>query len=147
MAVIRLESEHPSVAFRDCNHCRKYLYNEVPSRDAGKPILARGTNEPVPRPPRSLPMCEREDGCPKGHWKKPITKLSQRDHEFVVLVRASMATGGAVLTQAERLDALFTHALAHIATLLNAIDRGRAAATTGMAVGGMIRSATTKGQP
>lgn len=143
MAVIRLETQHPSVAFRDCNDCRKHLYNET-GPDAGKPILARGTKLPVLRDKRSPPMCEL-DGCPKGHWSKPNNKLTERDHEFVVLVRASMATGGSVLTAAERCDPLFTHALAHVATLLSAIDRGHAAATTGMAIGGMIR-ATTKGQ-
>lgn len=140
--MVRLEAERPDVAFRDCRHCRKYLYNEAPNKDAGKPITTRD-GQLIPRTERTPPMCER-DGCPKGHWKQPITNITQRDHEFVVLVRAAMATGGTVLTQAERRDPLFTHALAHVANLLTAIDRGQAATTTGMAVGGMIRAATSK---
>ena len=26
--MLRLELEHPKVAFRDCGHCRKYYYDE-----------------------------------------------------------------------------------------------------------------------
>lgn len=50
------------------------------------------------------PPCEKpHQGCPKGHWSKPI-ELRAGDRRLVELYEASVATGGAILTEAERRD-------------------------------------------
>ncbi|WP_417386929.1 hypothetical protein [Gimesia sp.] len=50
---------HPEVAFRDCDHCQDYLYDET----TGKVKMFHG--EPVERLP-SVPAPCRCKGCPKG---------------------------------------------------------------------------------
>jgi hypothetical protein len=58
--------DHPQVAFRDCNHCKAWMYDE----DTGALFKAAGTNEPVARinGPDGLPLtpCRTKKGCPKG---------------------------------------------------------------------------------
>ncbi|WP_144979981.1 hypothetical protein [Gimesia aquarii] len=55
---------HPAVAFRDCNHCLKYIYDEK----TGKPRERHGEYferlQTVPAP------CQR-GGCPKGTPENP----------------------------------------------------------------------------
>lgn len=54
--------QHPEVAFRDCAHCKAWIYDE----DTGLQFKAKGTDLPVPRPKGVKTKCETKDGCPKG---------------------------------------------------------------------------------
>lgn len=51
--------EHPEVAFRDCDHCKAFMYNHA----EGTVMLGRD-GQPMPRPPRSKPPCEHTAGRP-----------------------------------------------------------------------------------
>lgn len=51
---------HPQVAFRDCQHCQAFLYDE----QTGKPNDRRGL--PIARPDTIPPPCRTSTGCPKG---------------------------------------------------------------------------------
>jgi hypothetical protein len=56
---------HPEIAFRDCEHCKKWWYDEK----TGEIHKKNGRELPRPTPP----PCESNVGCPKGHWKNQKT--------------------------------------------------------------------------
>lgn len=56
---------HPEVAFRDCEHCKKYSYDE----DTGAVRLFHG--QPLPRDAAEKPPCRTSIGCPKGTPENP----------------------------------------------------------------------------
>lgn len=59
---------------------------------------------PVLRTEVLKPPCEKSHiGCAKGHWSKPI-QLTAGDRKLIDLFEASMASGGSMLTEAERKD-------------------------------------------
>lgn len=78
--------EHPAVAYRDCDHCRKWLYDEK----TGK-VLTRGGVD-VER--GSLPPpCEiKAVGCAKGHYDNPNT-LSARNYMAYIHYKECKAVG------------------------------------------------------
>lgn len=51
---------HPEVAFRDCQDCMRFVYDER----TGKKIERR--DKPVVRHPKCPPPCRLSVGCPKG---------------------------------------------------------------------------------
>lgn len=89
---------HPEVAFRSCDDCRKWYYDE----ETGEPRVSVRTGERLERLKESTLLCVM-DKCPKGHYSKPI-ELSEADRQVVDLYRAAKATGGAVLNEEERRD-------------------------------------------
>lgn len=98
---------HPKVAYRDCDHCRAWQYDEA----TGKVEIGRD-GKPVPRRGR-LP-CEASIECPKGHWTAPKGRRLTKQEEWAVsLYHSAKATGGAVMSPDERscnvLALLFSH--------------------------------------
>lgn len=71
---VAIRLTNPSVAARDCSHCRKFCYDEKTGeqqfRDAAK-------TKPIERG-KAPPPCELSIGCPKGHWSDPKT-LSEKN--------------------------------------------------------------------
>ena len=60
---------HPQVAFRDCAHCQRFVYDE----ETGQPqTINRGTML-VPRNQHNPPPCRLERGCAKGTPEQPVT--------------------------------------------------------------------------
>jgi hypothetical protein len=55
-----LNLRHPQVARRDCNHCKKWWYDD----DTGK-VVQRG-GKPLLRPLGTVTACQTREGCPKG---------------------------------------------------------------------------------
>ena len=51
---------HPEVAYRDCEHCQLYTYDE----DSGLPVLHNG--QPLRRDRAERPPCRTKTGCFKG---------------------------------------------------------------------------------
>ncbi len=72
---VRLALLHPTVAFRSCEHCLRFFYDEKtgktedsrrPGPNGEKVPRERGSNEPAPcRNPNN------PDGCPKGTPENP----------------------------------------------------------------------------
>ncbi|HSG68913.1 MAG TPA: hypothetical protein VLA12_00785 [Planctomycetaceae bacterium] len=60
------------VAYRDCEHCRHWLYDE----ETGK--IHRKNDKDVPRGNIPTPCDDPKQGCPKGHYDKQKT-LSVRN--------------------------------------------------------------------
>lgn len=99
------------LGYRPCRSCRLWLWDEA----TGERELDR-SGFPVSRPPAAKTLCEikrqRElsrpgdsssEGCPKGHWSdRP--DLLDGEEAYIDLYRSAQATGGACLTDAERLD-------------------------------------------
>ena len=102
---MRFENECPQLAARDCQHCRKYFYDEK----TGEPRKSRGKLLERIKPP----PCETDDGCKKGHWKNQ-KKVHVRDYALLNLYEAARATGGANLNERERSDGLCMHLLAKV---------------------------------
>jgi hypothetical protein len=67
-----LEREHPLVAFRDCESCKKWLYDEK----TGMIHTRNGVNSPRGNVP--TPCDEPKLGCHKGHYDKQMV-LSDRN--------------------------------------------------------------------
>ena len=106
--MVRLELYHPEVAFRNCNHCRKFFYDDKtgkPREDRNKQLLPRLKETTLP--------CVNGEGCPKGHYSKPL-KLSPEERQIVDLYGMVRATGGMCLTEAERNDSITTYSLSLI---------------------------------
>ena len=65
---------HPDLAERDCEHCKKYLYdahgNPVPTRAAQ---ITGEDGDYRLREASSPPECRTPKGCPKGTPEKPNT--------------------------------------------------------------------------
>ena len=70
---LKIITEHPEVAFRSCESCRKYIYD-----DKGEITLWRG--EKALRNGAKVP-CDTAKGCPKGHYDDPV-ELSQQNQRF-----------------------------------------------------------------
>lgn len=64
--------QHPRVAFRDCEHCRKWLYNE---KDG---TIHQRHGKDVPRGNIPTPCDDPKQSCPKGHYDDQKT-LSARN--------------------------------------------------------------------
>lgn len=73
-----LELLHPAVAFRDCQLCQKYKYNE----ETGILATWGPDNEPLPRGPKGKPPCRTASGCPKGTPENPLS-LSPKNQQAV----------------------------------------------------------------
>lgn len=82
---------HPEIAFRDCDHCTQYVYDE----ETGEPIKRRG--KLVERPPKTHPPCRyknpetgRFDNCHKGtpENNKELTEQNFRAYEFYLECQA-----------------------------------------------------------
>lgn len=75
---------HPEVAYRDCQHCLKFLYDDkgkpVPSREAeisGKDGKYRERDSSCP------PECRTDKGCPKGTPEKPKTLTPENTQAWI----------------------------------------------------------------
>lgn len=104
LKAVALEYSHPQVAFRSCDHCRKYVYDE----ETGKPRESRGVLLERVKPP----PCE-TDQCPKGHWSAPI-EIKRKHLPIVQIAQEVRATGGASLNQTQASDRILMHAIARI---------------------------------
>jgi hypothetical protein len=104
---LRLEVQHPQVAFRDCQHCREFVYDET----SGEPRKIQGNC--IPRVATTKPPCETQKGCHKGHWTNPIEvkEYHMRTLRFYEAVRA---TSGACMTEQQRTDPFLISALVAI---------------------------------
>jgi hypothetical protein len=102
--VVELELYHPEVAYRSCEFCKDYVHNE----ETGEPVRNIRTKELLRRTKLETLPCI-QDTCPKGHYSKPIA-ISRRERRIIDLYRAAKATGGAILTEAERRDSLVARA-------------------------------------
>ena len=68
-----LERLHPLVAYRDCQHCRAFEYDEETGEVKRMTVLhddGSETEEPKPRG-SGRPPCETLVECAKGHHEKP----------------------------------------------------------------------------
>jgi hypothetical protein len=66
---VRLLIAAPQVAFRDCGHCQKYVYDEETGRPCENPPRS---GRLVPRPAGAPPACRIAGvGCPKGTPEAP----------------------------------------------------------------------------
>ena len=64
----------PQVAFRDCGHCQKYVYDE----ETGKPELSPPkTGKPIRRAGKNKAPCLSSKGCPKGTPENPKSLTKQ----------------------------------------------------------------------
>lgn len=87
---MQLELLHPEVAFRNCDDCIKYVFEEEGPL-IGQIKMWRG--QPLERPPGTVPLCRREGcKCPKGTPEKPV-KLSQRNRQFWQYFKKCKLTG------------------------------------------------------
>jgi len=71
---------HPDVAFRDCEDCKKWIYNE----ETGE-IETKG-DQKVPRPKGIKPPCGyKTKGCPKGtpEDSKALTEQNWLAYRFI----------------------------------------------------------------
>lgn len=124
---------HPDLYYRDCNTCRFHMYDED-GEHKGKPTIRHG--EHLRRPRGTHPPCERDSGCPKGHWSKPVT-LNARQQRAYKHYRECKLTGR--WTE----DALVLERAIALDDLMGAIERARAmeqaiaAATTAAATRGI----------
>ena len=60
----------PQVAFRNCEHCQMYVYDEATGRPYENPPRSGGL---VVRPPGTFPPCRIAGvGCPKGTPENPL---------------------------------------------------------------------------
>lgn len=97
---------HPELAFRDCGHCQRFIYNE----ETGEPLLSNG--KLTPRPATVPPYCRTKRGCLKGTPESPNTLPDFMAHtvEFYRIRLACGAVPNEPLAQ-------------EIATLVHRIDR------------------------
>ena len=87
---------HPKVAYRDCDHCRAWQYDEATGN-----VEDGRDNNPLPR--RGKVPCDASIGCAKGHWSAPKgRKLTKSEEWAIALYHSAKATGGAILSQDER---------------------------------------------
>ena len=105
---VALMMSHPNVAFRDCEHCKKWWYDEK----TGEIHKKNGRELPRPCPP----PCETSAGCPKGHWKEPKT-LNERNVMAYLHYRECRAVGSFPE------DAIVRHNAAVIRDLEDADDK------------------------
>jgi hypothetical protein len=69
MAGVRLSWTAPQVAFRNCEHCQMYVYDESTGRAYENPPRS---GRLVVRPPGTAPPCRIPGvGCPKGTPENP----------------------------------------------------------------------------
>jgi hypothetical protein len=88
---------HPMLAARSCDLCKKIMFDE----ETGTPIKAR-SGEGFAKRIGKVP-CESTIGCKKGHWKD-APDLNAPQQGVIDLFHASMASGGACLSEDERSD-------------------------------------------
>lgn len=71
-------AEHPTVATRSCDDCRKWEHNETDGKR-----IENQDGTPRLRIIQSTPPCEDERGCPKGHWREPLELTEQNWQAYV----------------------------------------------------------------
>lgn len=82
---IVLVAKYPHLLHVTCQQCRYWHYDPIDGD------LATREGEPLRRIPGSVLMCETRDGCPRGHWSKPV-ELSEKNRlawEHYKLCRAT----------------------------------------------------------
>lgn len=83
--------QHPEVAFRDCQHCLRFVYEED-GPNVGRLRIGRDGN-PEPRPRGTYAPCRRPSGsCPKGTPENPII-LSERNWQAWDFYKRCKLTG------------------------------------------------------
>ncbi len=60
---VQFFKDYPELSNRNCNMCRKYWLNHSTGE-----AVDRGDGKPLLRHAASLPACETDAGCAKGHW-------------------------------------------------------------------------------
>ncbi len=76
-----------------------------------------------PRVWKLRPPCENpKQGCAKGHWSAPI-EITAAQRRVLDLFEAATATGGAVLSEAERRDEILLFVFARLAEYRQARER------------------------
>lgn len=68
---------HPHIAFRNCEHCLQYEFNE----ESGTVVEFNG--KPIVRHPKNPPMCKTPQGCPKGSPEKPNTLSGENKRAYI----------------------------------------------------------------
>lgn len=68
---------HPEVAWRDCESCQKFVYDE----DTGQIVIGRD-RQPERRAPGCLAPCRYRRGCPKGTPEAQLTLTSQNQQAW-----------------------------------------------------------------
>lgn len=134
---MRLEYEHPKVAFRDCQHCRKYVYDEK----TGKPRESRGRLLERSRAKKGPPCEDEDEGCPKGHWRDPIV-VPAKHLTLLAAYEACRATGGASMTEAERSDSMHLLALSRIDEVVRSGEASLEAARLAANLSGILISSS-----
>lgn len=74
---MRLVLLHPQVAYRDCDHCQKYIYDE----STGDVVLNR-LDEPRERDAGCPPLCRTKKGCPKGTPENPQSLTPENEMAY-----------------------------------------------------------------
>ena len=77
---------HPEVAFRSCEECQRFVFDEK----TGKRCLWRG--EPLLRPDDKPPPCRTVQGCAKGTPEEP-RELNERNQQTYRHYRECKAVG------------------------------------------------------
>jgi hypothetical protein len=80
----------PEFATRDCQHCRKWLYDDK----TGDVRTDKRTGDRVPRPAHLPPRCEQRGArpCPRGPWSAP-TGFDEATFGIYVAVQQCEAVG------------------------------------------------------
>jgi hypothetical protein len=76
---------HSEVAYRDCEMCQQWLYEE-----SGARAVRPGANEPIRRPPGVSTACRTPQGCPKGtpQSQQSLTPQNHKCYEHYMKCKA-----------------------------------------------------------
>lgn len=83
---------HPNVAFRSCESCKKWLYNEETGKIEQRRVGTTKEQRYVDVPRTTPPPCETAAGCAKGHWRNPKS-LNERNQMAYLHYRECRAVG------------------------------------------------------
>jgi hypothetical protein len=119
--------EHPSLAQRSCDDCRKYVYERENSEPKQWPP---GTGQPMLRPANSPTPCETCPKCFGWDVKSPemgkLSELSEKNQRALAVFHQVQATHGRCLTQREATDPVLSRNLGIIQDVLERDKRRRA---------------------
>lgn len=130
---------HPECAKVRCADCQRYLYDpktwQLQTYRAGP----RREEKPCDRPKGVVPLCETDQGCPKGSPKEePDCLLLPKNRATLRLYLEARTLGGRLMTKAERRDLLLRHNLAVVDRLYRQWEREHEAKLLGIEVANQV---------
>jgi hypothetical protein len=99
----------------------------------------RREEKPCDRPKGVVPLCETDQGCPKGSPKEePDCLLLPKNRATLRLYLEARTLGGRLMTKAERRDLLLRHNLAVVDRLYRQWEREHEAKLLGIEVANQV---------